>query len=277
MGTTGVGGIPGVALICVGIDQILTGSLNRRYGRVGKNLSVIENAVFRNTGNETLAVMIPAATVFGINLLPSLAPGLFRAAGAARAGMAGAESSAGGFGLFGRVAPAPSGAISDAFRNSFINAANSPWFRFKAGVWSWATGRGAINWEQFIQKLGSAEFREFATAGQAWQSMGWSGPSTKVGQWLIGVPKWSQYVPGFGRSIVHHELFHAMQDFKYGLFGVSEATIPFMRGVRIEMAAHTFGGTGIGVGVGLVLGGAGTGIVYIVVDGVVIFRLRTGY
>ena len=96
---------------------------------------------------------------------------------------------------------------------------------------------------------------------------GWSGPSANVGQWLIGVPKWSQYVPGFGRSVVQHELFHAMQDFKYGLFGVSEANIPFWRGVRIEMAAHTFGGTGIGAGVGVVLGGIVVGGIQIVIIG----------
>lgn len=84
MGITGVGGIPGAALVFVGIDHILQGSLNMRYGRVGKNLSVIEDFVFRNTGSETLAVLTPGALSLGLGWYGSLA----RAAAREAAGMA---------------------------------------------------------------------------------------------------------------------------------------------------------------------------------------------
>ena len=88
MGTTGIGGVPGVALMYIGIDQILTGSLNLRYGRVGKNLSVIENAVFQATGNETLAVLTPGVLSLGLGWYGSIARAAARegAAGAAGAG-----------------------------------------------------------------------------------------------------------------------------------------------------------------------------------------------
>ncbi len=84
MGITGVGGIPGAALVFVGIDQIIQGSLNMRYGRVGKNLSVIEDFVFRNTGSEVLAVLTPGALSLGLGWYGSLA----RAAAREAAGMA---------------------------------------------------------------------------------------------------------------------------------------------------------------------------------------------
>ncbi len=84
MGITGVGGIPGAALVFVGIDQILQGSMNMRYGRVGKNLSVVEDFVFRNTGSETLAVLTPGALSIGLTWYGSLA----KAAAREAAGMA---------------------------------------------------------------------------------------------------------------------------------------------------------------------------------------------
>ena len=49
---------------------------------------------------------------------------------------------------------------------------------------------------------------------------------------------------------------HGIQDTKYGLFAVNQNSIGFIRGVRIEMAAHTFGGTGIGVGIYVFAGGS---------------------
>jgi len=39
-----------------GVDQIITGSLNVRYGRVGRNQSFLEDRVYRQTGNETAAI-----------------------------------------------------------------------------------------------------------------------------------------------------------------------------------------------------------------------------
>ena len=92
MRTTGIGGVPGVALMYVGIDQILQGSLNMRYGRVGKNHSVIENAVFGATGSETLAVLTPGIFSLGLGWYGSIARAAAR--GAAVTGLARADGRA---------------------------------------------------------------------------------------------------------------------------------------------------------------------------------------
>lgn len=79
----------GFALIFYGVDQAVTGSMNMRYGRVGKNMSLIETGVYAVTGNETVSVLLPAAAALGVSLLPRLAPGLFRAAGTAETALGG--------------------------------------------------------------------------------------------------------------------------------------------------------------------------------------------
>ena len=68
---TGAGTLPGVALMAIGIDQILTGSLNIRYGRVGKNFSVLEDWVYQGTGNETAAILAPGVLSLGVGTLGS--------------------------------------------------------------------------------------------------------------------------------------------------------------------------------------------------------------
>src|SRR5207247_1513756 len=100
-----------------------------------------------------------------------------------------------------------------------------------------------IDWNRFMARLGTADFREFATWGQAWRSWGWAGPSpTNPGQWLFGVPRFGRNIPFIGRSIMSHELFHGLQDFRYGLFAVDEANIGIGLWLRTEGAAHLFGG-----------------------------------
>jgi hypothetical protein len=61
---TGVGVVGGVALIAMGVDQVLTGVHNIRYGRVGHGFSVAEYGVYQVTGSVTAAVLIPAAAAF---------------------------------------------------------------------------------------------------------------------------------------------------------------------------------------------------------------------
>jgi hypothetical protein len=188
--------------------------------------------------------MTPAA----LSLFFNLAGAGFNAAGeaAAVAGEAG-EGGAAGRGLFGFKAPPPSGPVSGALREQMLAAAKSPWFRFKANVWAWATGRGAIDWEQFMARLESAEFREFATWREASRSLGWAGrASAGSPQWLFGVPRLGRNLPLVGRSLMFHELFHGLQDLKYGMFAANEAAIPIKQAFLIEGAAHLFGGTLVG-------------------------------
>ena len=63
---TGVGTLPGIGLIAVGLDQIATGSINLRYGRVAQGFSILEFGVYRATGSETAAFLAPG--VFGLGL-----------------------------------------------------------------------------------------------------------------------------------------------------------------------------------------------------------------
>lgn len=75
-----INGVRGLALIFYGADQAVSNGMTMRYGRVGKNLSIIETGVYAVTGNETVSVLLPGAAALGISLLPRLAPGLFRVA-----------------------------------------------------------------------------------------------------------------------------------------------------------------------------------------------------
>ena len=69
---TGAGTVPGVGLIAVGLDQIATGSMNIRYGRVGQGFSIIEFGAYSATGNETVAILTPGLLSLGFGSWGSL-------------------------------------------------------------------------------------------------------------------------------------------------------------------------------------------------------------
>jgi hypothetical protein len=56
-------------------------------------------------------------------------------------------------------------------------------------------------------------------------------------RWLFGVPQLERNIPLFGRSAMQHELFHAIQDFKLGIFA-REASMRLWQKIPIEFAAH---------------------------------------
>jgi len=117
---TGAGTLPGIGLIALGLDQIATGSMNIRYGRINQGFSVVEFLVYRGTGNETAAILAPGVLSLGFG-----SAGSFGRLGV-RAG-AGAAEGAGGFGVFNpfnmaRVAGAPESAI---VRNLYLAQAGS--------------------------------------------------------------------------------------------------------------------------------------------------------
>jgi len=62
---TGAGTLPGIGLIAIGLDQIATGSMNIRYGRVGQGFSVLEFGVYSATGNESAAILAPGVLSLG--------------------------------------------------------------------------------------------------------------------------------------------------------------------------------------------------------------------
>ena len=115
-------------------------------------------------------------------------------------------------------------------------------FRFRVNLWSRLMGRGAFDWDGFLRKLEEAEFRSFATPREASRSVGWSGLTQADDKWLFGVAGYR--TPLLGKSVMRHELFHAVQDFKTGLF-TREAS--FVRSLAAEYSAHLWGGPLIGV------------------------------
>ena len=273
---TSLGAIAGVPLAAYGVDQVITGTRNIAYGK--RDRAGVEELVYAATGSETAAVLLPAAATLS---LWAIGPRL------ARVGVrAGAGSS--GNALLGGAAPPPSGPESEALRAMFLSNAASTRFRFKAYLWSHFNGMGRIDWAAFTRQLEQASYREFADFRQGLRSLGWAGPNPHAdlwvaavrqaefrslgwagphasGQWLFGVPNWLRRIPLIGRASVQHELIHALQDFKYGLFALDETKIPFLfRGVSIESAAHAYGGTVIGVGAGSVVLVAAGGVIYII-------------
>jgi len=89
---TGAGTLPGIGLIALGLDQIATGSMNLRYGRVGQGFSIIEFGVYSATGDATLAFLAPGVFSLGFGSL-----GSFGRAGM-RAGAMGGEAAVVGSG-----------------------------------------------------------------------------------------------------------------------------------------------------------------------------------
>jgi hypothetical protein len=148
----------------------------------------------------------------------------------------------------GEAAPAPSGPLSAALKEQFLSAAKDPLFRLRANVWSRVTGRGAIKWDEFMSRLGSAEFREYASVREALKSVGYADRAAS-GEWIFGAARGLRQVPLAGRSAVHHELFHALQDLQYGLFSRTggSAAARLTRAATAETAAHLVGGPFIGV------------------------------
>ena len=72
MSLTGVGAIPGVPLMAIGIDQILTGGMNLRYGRVNQGFSVLEYGAYRATGSKTVAFLAPGVLSAGLGSVGSI-------------------------------------------------------------------------------------------------------------------------------------------------------------------------------------------------------------
>jgi hypothetical protein len=184
-----------------------------------------------------------------------------------------------GWGFFKKAfgqAPPPSGPESEALRQMMLNAANSRLFRFRANVWACLTRRGPIDWERFMTKLSDASFREFKSLKQGAGSLGgfWV-CQNNPDRWLFGVPKYIRNLPFFGKSTMRHEVFHALQDFKYGLSKMPETTMKFTTFLKVEEAAHFFGGPVAGLVPNTlaagVIGGAGTGLGFLIYWGIVIF------
>jgi len=69
---TGAGTLPGIGLIAIGLDQLATGAMNLRYGRIGQGFSIIEFGAYSATGDATLAILTPGILSLGFGSLGSL-------------------------------------------------------------------------------------------------------------------------------------------------------------------------------------------------------------
>jgi hypothetical protein len=115
-------------------------------------------------------------------------------------------------------------------------------FRFRVNLWSRLTGRGPFDWQEYDRRLEASEFRSFASTAEARQSLGWVGQGSKGENWLFAVAGYR--IPLYGKSAMRHELFHAAQDFKDGLFACDAGVL---RCLVVEYSAHLWGGPLIGV------------------------------
>ncbi len=156
----------------------------------------------------------------------------------------------------GREAPRPSGPEDYQLKKAMLREARAKTFRFRVnlwcwirdlwsclwgqGRWSWLTELGRFDWDGFETRLEESEFRAFATF---WENIagGWAGLGTN-GKWLFGVA--ACRVAPLRRSVMRHELFHAVQDSRLGIFQRRNGLI---RSFAIEYSAHLWGGPLIGL------------------------------
>jgi hypothetical protein len=152
--------------------------------------------------------------------------------------------------MFGLNAPPPSGPSSHELRQMMYDAADSSWFHRKVNLWSRLRRTGTFPWDAFLVCLRAAEFREFRDKRQAKRSVGWAGqnPANPEAQWLFGVCRSLRRARTVGRSILDHELFHAVQDVQSGGW-LFRPLVPlcWWQDVLVEVEAHLFGGPLIGL------------------------------
>jgi hypothetical protein len=139
-------------------------------------------------------------------------------------------------------APPPSGHPSEELKNAMIDQAESWLFRLRVKMWKAILKRN-FDHESFSQKLkNKSTYRCYANSKEMWRSIGWAGkdPSDPA-KWLFGVAGFRIWL--IGKSIMRHELFHAIQDLTTGLFnkpcgGLKNKARNFVA----ELSAHFWGG-----------------------------------
>jgi hypothetical protein len=142
----------------------------------------------------------------------------------------------------GGEAPAPDGHEDAGLKKKFDIESQSHTFRCGVILWLYIIGNGnAFDWAELRRRLSASSYRGFSTVWKAIQSLGWAGVSND-GRWLFGV--FGHALPIYGSQAIRHELFHAIQDFQYGLFSRPQSATSV---IRAEFAAHTFGSPIIGI------------------------------
>jgi hypothetical protein len=141
----------------------------------------------------------------------------------------------------GQEAPPPSGPEDPELKAAMLAQSRAYAFRMRVNLWCWLTMHGRFDWQGFEERLESSEFRSYTNANESIQSLGWAGRGA-TGAWLFGVLGYRLWF--YGKSAMRHELFHAVQDYKVGLFDRKSG---LLRSLGAEYSAHLWGGPLIGV------------------------------
>ena len=210
----------GFGLIAVGLDQIATGSINLRYGRVGQGFSIIEFGVYRATGSETAAFLTPGVLSLGFGSMGSVG----------RVGALGAEAGGaiprGGLTMLGgspqRLMSSPAEVL--LLYNKLVEIAKSPTFVRRAQWLGFST-------ERIAQLPG--RITQYYEAGM----LGW----IKIGGWVDE----SNLLIGRGGLFsssgrMRHELGHVLDELAHPGLMASSANpraFGFMGYFKAEMVA----------------------------------------
>jgi len=132
-----------------------------------------------------------------------------------------------------------------------MNIVETPAFRSRAEYWAKLTGRPAIDWNKFTNKLEKAVFQ--IHEGPSYKA--WAGLDETGEKLFFSVSK------NTGQQGQSHELFHGLQEFmEPGLMqAAQQGTLGPFSIAAIEISANLYGGTGLGghiVGPLIPLGGA---------------------
>ncbi|MCB0186093.1 MAG: hypothetical protein KDE31_17610, partial [Caldilineaceae bacterium] len=146
----------------------------------------------------------------------------------------------GGLGLFGKKAPPPSGPVSEELRAAYLKQLESKWFKSKLRPYAKLTGKGEIDWNELTKMVESAEFREYATAWEAAQSVGYAGKSGD--QLVMGMSKTMRKIPLLGDSAMQHEIVHVYQEMVSQIISKEAAkSLSYPKLLKAEVAANVFG------------------------------------
>ena len=167
-----------------------------------------------------------------------------------------------GLGIFGKKAPAPSGPISADLKLAYLKQLESRWFRTKLRAYAKLTRKGEIDWDELKRMVDTAEFREYATAWEAAQSLGYAGKSGD--QIVLAMSKKIRKIPILGNSAMQHELVHVYQEMVGQVLSKEVAkSLSYPKVLAAEVAANIFGSPAVLITfVGI------TGLVLVITGGV---------
>ncbi len=154
------------------------------------------------------------------------------------------EGAPAGRALLGKQSPPPSSPISPALKAHYMKAFNSRAFRLRVELWSKLRGK-PVDWSKVEALLENAEFREYATLGEAAKSLGYAGLNAE-GKMVIGLVRPLRRIPIVGQSAAQHEIYHVYQETAFGTLAkeAQGSGLGFGSNLWAEARANIVGGPG---------------------------------